>query len=485
MSFFDELYSKQNNNTAELNKKRNKIQSVLPEDYNWKKYQIIAETDWITALAYSNGASVEPNQYNPLIATYSNFLDIHLDSRFIPFLNVELITKKQEGLELIGLMEHSDDSYEGDYVEIRGSGFQLIYKGSPHYANYIYDQADLDAGAFDIDYAKMAYNAEITYTEDGSEWKMSGKLVYIGMIKNISMTPYGNQNRDIWRCEYDPIYSQGWDKITILSSTGFTAQVQKIEERWTPYDPVPPSPPYEYQNLTPSQVIISKSFGSEDSESFGFGVNTSVYKKISGNWVWQYNLDYPSVDSLTKTILTRDFSFRGYWVFWNPGSNRTIAVTPVDPPVYEEGWTKLELSNLPVDPYRYWSSIKLLRFPLPHPLPNLRTAVSEPSYHQHVLLKGFKSTELNPELFRLMLDGWLVFKGIANTSNVFKYPTYNDTYTKHISDPLVPADTYDVSESHTFQERTIYYTDEVEIQYKIKVSLINPYEFSARNNYDL
>ncbi len=482
MPFFDDLYSKQNNNTAELNKKRNKIQQVLPEDYNWKKNQVIAETDWFTTLAYSNGSSVEPNQYNPLIAIYSNFLDIHLDARFIPFLNIEIITKKQDGLELIGLMEHSDDSYEGDYVEVRGSGSQLIYKGTPHYANYIYDQSDLDAGAFDIDYTKNVYNGIITYSQGGDEWKIQGKLSAFTMTHNIDLSPRGNQNCDIWRCEYDPIYSQGWDKITILSNTGVTAQVQKIEVRWHQYDP-PPTPPNEYPEYTYSQVIISKSFGSEDNETFTF-TNANLYKKVGENWIYQGNGTY-IIDTSTATILTKEFSFRGYWVFWNPGSNRTVSVTPVDPPIYEEGWNKLELSNLPIDPYRYWSTIKLLRFPPPHPLPNLRIIVSEPAYHQQVLLKGFKSTELNPELFRLMIDGWLVFKGIANNSNIFKYPTYNDNYTKHISIPPEEDDSYDGSESHSFQDRTIYYTDEIEIQYKIKVSLINPYEFSARNNYDL
>lgn len=532
MSFFDDLYSKQNNLTSELNKKRNKIQQVLPEDYNWKKYNIIAETDWLTTLADVKGASSLANDYICLSTLISNYIDINLDARFIPFINVEIITKKQEGLELVGLLNYPAHSIDNDYVEILGNGAHLIYKGFPCPANHIYGPPD-SYTQFDLSYTKNAYRAEVTYTYAGSEWKILGPLAYLSVTEDVSLSPEGNQNTDEFLCAYNPSYGgSGWDKITILSSPGFTGQVHKLEHRWVAKDPPPANLKIiqgsggfywtgsvwtlnigeahiygsyidavnyinsntdpEFVNRFPytvnpeelqtsiSEIITTKSFAANNKDVFGFGVNSQVYKKIGDSWVWQYRIDWSVIDGSINPILTRSFTFEGYWIFWNPGSNRTIGI--VDLGYNEYGYKQYALENLPSGDNRYWNTIKFLLNSVMH----IRTnTYFETGWNQHVLLKGFKSDEIEPQTFRLLLDNYLVFKKLANDSNETSIQSYNDTYTKYISEPPNPTDSYDKVENHYLTTGTFYFTEDTNIQYKIKVSLINPYEFSARNNYDL
>ena len=483
MSKFNEINDKQNKITEQLNTKSNELKSILPEDYNWKKTNIIAETEWITGTTYPVGVVLQENQRLPGYVNLYTFLDFVLDKKFIPFLNVEVLTKNQEIAKLVGLVSFNYETLSPSYVEIWGNGGTLLYKGLPYPITHLYSQADLDADMFPINNTKPVYSAEIIYTDetDGFDYKITGTLSAFEGQKKVGLSPGGNQNLDIWITDYNPNYlsSKNYSKFSALSSSSYSSHGQKTEVRWTPS-----IPPYEFQiNTNFDDVAISQSFSFYDLQSY-FITTAQKFKKVGTDWVYQEAGDFYVVDSTNPfdgtIIISKTFTFVGYWVFYHSDTAYLIGVRDVFPITYENGTVKKELYNLPQDPFRYWSTITLKQNPTAPTV--ILTPGLESGYMQNALIKRFKTTDSNKDKYRIQIDGVLMFSLLADQAQPYFVPVYNDVYTKSGTEP---GDTYSKSENHSFLPYNNYRAGFVDVEYKIRITLINPYEFSARNNYGI
>jgi len=134
--------------------------------------------------------------------------------------------------------------------------------------------------------------------------------------------------------------------------------------------------------------------------------------------------------------------------------------------------------------YRIWNTIQFRRNPTGHPLSQIEFPITDASDKQHILLKRFKSDNVNKDAYRLQLQGKLVFKLLANnTTGSIIYPVYADVYTKSGTSP---GDTYNVTENHTLKTMTYYEPSAIpNVEYKIRVSILNPYDFGNKLNYDI
>jgi hypothetical protein len=222
-------------------------------------------------------------------------------------------------------------------------------------------------------------------------------------------------------------------------------------------------------------VLVTKSFTS-DMTLYRISEGAQ-YKKVSGEWVYQSGGTFIINDN---TVTSKTFTFQGYFLFWDTSTSYQLGVRDVFPIVYEGSSRKIELYNLPKDPFRNWTTIILKRYPDPYPLLTQATVFVN-GENQHALIKIFKTSDRDKDKYRLRIEGLLIYKALANKKQDINPAMYNDTYTKS---GTLPSSTYSASEIHTLKTLSYYRLDTgLEVEYKIRISLINPYEFSTRNNY--
>lgn len=473
---FNEIIDNQNEIENQLHLKTNVNKVPLNEDYNWKTEDTIKESDWITGTTVRVGQSTSANNFLPTYLSISKELDFILDPKFIPFINVEVLTKKQPDLELLGVVPYIHEFYESDYVEIYGDGSNLIYKGTPQLKDYIYDEDDLIAGNFTEDYAKKAYYATIEYTLGGDEYKIGGLISEIIMVVDAGLSGGGNQNLDTYYLNTAPtnLVEAGYMRFTDMTESSVTGDWKKTETR---YNTNPSPPPAEIPSTnTIGKTTASFNFDTHD-EYYTFYLGT-LYKKISGNWVLQGTGNY-TINSVSHTITSRTITLNGYWIFWGPESRYTIGVSNVVPPEPDGSLQKKEIYNLPPHPYRYWTTITFKRNQDPHPeVTSVNSVVA--GFETHQLIKLYKSTERAKDKYRLLVTGILAFKTLADQVSTSNIPVYNDVYTATGSNP---GDKYTPSYNHTLKETKYYRADFVDVEYKIRISILNPYDFSDRKNY--
>lgn len=180
---------------------------------------------------------------------------------------------------------------------------------------------------------------------------------------------------------------------------------------------------------------------------------------------------------MTQTITDRQFNILGYWLFWDDSTSYMVGVRDVYPLTGDGSFYKIELYNLPQNPFRNWDTIKLLRNPLPHPIMTPSTGVLAGD-KQHSLIKLWTSPYEQHEKYRVQIKGLLIFKSIADQPQELNYPVYNDIYGKS-------GITYVPTESHSLNTLYHYRSDWLDIEYKVRLTLVNPFSFSDRKNYDL
>ena len=208
------------------------------------------------------------------------------------------------------------------------------------------------------------------------------------------------------------------------------------------------------------------------------------YKKIGGIWVLQSAGDF-TVDTLSgDTITQREFNFVGYWIFYSSNTRYLFGIRDVSPEEEEGVYNKKELINLPEDPYRPWTTITFKRNT--EPRPEKTQAISYYASSQRII--NFRTLDAAISKYRLFLQGSLLFSAPATLINPSpaektsgdhrQVPEYNDTYSQSGS-------SYDDSENHTLKNRDFWGTAKQDLEYRIKIDIINPFYWKELRKYDI
>jgi hypothetical protein len=475
----EEINNKQNEIVNELHIKSQNFEHLFCEQYNNTASRTITETDWITTtpITYAGAKNTTYNRILPESINFTQNLDVHLDPKFLPYLHSELLIKAPVNVDLVGILSYIGELYEQDYCEVYGNG-NLIYKGYPYEIYHEYSQADLDAGMFQEDYTKKVYSGSIEYSYGGDDYLVQGRVVQIEMFDYLG-TGCGGGDYDYFYVSIDPGYigSNNYAKFHDLQSviTDMTGILYHVT-----FDTNPTPPPtciMTVPTVSESPKRLSWSFTGGNVDSYRIKLKTAVkYKKIGGVWVWQANGDF-TIDSSAVTITTQTFTFVGYWLFYSNDTRYLFGIRNKTPLSYEGIYRRKELYNLPVDPYRVWSNISFLRNPTGHPTIIPYNGLAIPINQQSVI-RLFKTTDSVKDYYRINMKGTFILSALSSVKTTQQVPVYNDTYYQSGS-------TYVALESHTLKDINSYTPANLPIEYKIRLTLSNPYEFSTRENYEL
>jgi hypothetical protein len=472
----EKLINNQNQISDNLKTKDQQLSEIFSDKYAIKLNSVIKESDWLTVTPIPFARNTEYNRILPESVTFNQSLDFNLDKKFLPFLKPEIIIKAEENIKLEGILPYIYQKYDRDYCEVYGGG-NLIYKGYPSVDIYHeYTQEDLDAGMFQEDYTKKIYSGGIYYTSGGSDYYIQGRVIKITMYDYLG-TGCGGRDYDVFDVIVDPGYfeSKNYAKFHDLQSntTDMTGLLYKIR-----YETNPSPPPACVQTTFfefPKRLQWSFTGSNVDVYKIKFK-EAEKWKKVGDTWIWQSFGDF-EIDSSGVTVTSRSFGFIGYWLFYSDDTRYLFGIRDKKPLSSEGIYRRKELYNLPVDPYRVWSTITLLRNNGDHP-----TVVNMDSFamsnNQQVLIKLFKTTDAVKDLYRMKIKGTFILSALSSVKSTQQVPVYNDTYYQSGS-------SYVASENHTLKDIAYYSPANLPVQYQIRLRLINPYEASDRQNYEI
>jgi hypothetical protein len=474
---FEQINDNQNKISDNLQKKDQKLSQIFSDKYSSKLNNLIQETDWITATPIAIAQNTEYGRILPEAVTFNQNLTFNADKKFLPFLQPEVIIKSGENINLQGLLSYIYQGYEQDYCEVYGDG-NLIYKGYPYEIYHEYSQADLDAGMFQEDYTKKVYSCSIEYSYGGDDYLVQGRVVQIEMFDYLG-TGCGGGDYDYFYVSIDPGYvgSNNYAKFHDLQPiiTDMTGILYHVTFDTNPSPP--PSCLMTTPTISESPKRLSWSFTGGNVDSYRIKLKSaSKYKKVAGEWVSQGYGEY-TIDSSAVTITTQSFTFVGYWLFYSDDTRYLFGIRNKTPLSYEGIYRRKELYNLPVDPYRVWSNITFLRNNDEHPIVVSVDSLAM-SDKQQAIIKLFKTTDVTKDLYRMNVKGTFILSALSSVKTTQQVPVYNDTYSQSGS-------SYVASESHTLKDIVYYAPANLPVQYKIRLMLINPYESSDRQNYEI
>lgn len=474
------INNQQNKIISDLNVKNQTPKPLLIDNYNWRNHSVIDETEWVTQIPTYSSAdkSGTKNEMMPQYITLNSDFNVVVPKKFLPFLKLNILTKTPPELSLVGMLAYNRSTYEADYVEVYGNSIDednLIYKGSPRPIYYLHTLLDLAAGKFLESNTKKVYRGVITYTEGGSEYKIDGTLIKALIRTDAGLSPGGNQNYDDWDAYIDPSYgaSNNYSKILDIDSTSIHAISVKYPYRWE----TNPSPPPTEILYTPTGIPnqeIEVDFADTIRQSFKVKL-ASKYKKVGANWVYQSSGDF-TADSEDVTLLTYNFYFSGYWLFYEPTTKYLFGIRDCDPIVIEGSFNKKELYNLPIDPDRDWTRIIFTRNPAGHPITYTAAYLAKSNYQIGVI--NVYPSATNPDHYLIKVDGTIQFQSPALEHTRIQYPLYYDVYNQD-------ATTYVPTENHSLKDVWYYQGTNKAVDYKLQLVLINPLDADDRKNYEL
>ncbi len=545
MKKLEKVNLNQNSIEIKINKRENEITNLLLDHYNWKSNFVLKESAWITGVPFTYGRVTTPDQFVSATVDINQFLDFNLDHKFIPFINVEVMTKNPEGIESVGFFEYNREILEGDYVEVYGDSTNLIYKGQSFFYNGYLIKARLYRGDFQESFTKTHYVADVFFTRGGDEWRLkyfttAATLVEFGIYYDtvvhhgvdFQTTVFSQCNSTSAPTNTDKIveitsdsitlkgtlvtwvdtptsdtfivaYPGSWYSTSLIPSDGessitsVTVNGGGCSWEFTGLNSVRVTSPtnigdtivvnYKYMaaNSVPNQTI-TKNWVDIDDFAFEQYNGSILYKKVGGVWVSQSAES--SFDSrYSDTVVTvHVFSFQGYWLYWDDNTIDLVSIVDASPVVDEGDFHKKILSNLPVDTdppgdpvHRKWNTIKFLRNPEGHPSAQVEYPVEDAGNKEYIILKRFKSDNVNKNKYRLQLQGKLVFKLLADsTSSFLEYPIYAHTYVKNATTYYNPNSSFSLKNGTYYEPSVI-----PNIEYKIRVSLLNPWDFGTKGNF--
>ncbi len=479
------IWKNNKNVIRDLSNKENEITQFFMDKNNLQKIKTLYDSGWVatTPTASSAVRNATPGELLPERVLLNSYYDFNIPEHFLPFVNVSVMTKTVPEVSFLGVFPFTVEGYDNDYIEVKGNGSNLIYAGYPRSVYYEYDESDLADEMFQESYTKKVYRAVIYYTSGGNEYKVDGRLIKTTVRENGSVVG-GNQEYDEWQVRIDSGYTGylNYSEYHNLDETEIDCTARKREVRYN----VNPSPPPDYlQQVTLDDnggagYRVTKNWSSVDRE-YHLIKNATLYKKIDGSWANQGTGDY-TIDTLSGHVITeRSFQFVGYWLFYSSTRNTLFGTQEVSPTVEEGIYNKIELANLPEDADRIWTTITLKRNP--EPRPEKTQAVSYYASSQRII--NFKRFE---DKYRLYLQGYLVFSAPSTVINPppaektsgdhRQVPEYNDTYSQN-------ATSYTASESHTLKNRDFWGTAKQDLEYRIKIDIINPFYWKELKNYDV
>ena len=478
----------------ELKIKENEVRRFFTDRYKFKQQKNIYDSGWIAKapVASDSVRNVTIGQALSETVILDEAIDITIPENMLPFINISLMTKTIPEVQAMGFMSYFQEGWQADnYVEIYGNG-SLIYKGSSPVVYQKHSQSSLDNGDFQESYTKKVYNATIEYTNMGAEYKIVGTLNKVIIRKNTGTGCGGGQEYDEWICSIDPGYvdSKNYAKFFDVDSTMIDFNTQKKEVRWITNPHCPPGDPCTQTSLLYDNggigYHVMKTFASADREYHKM-TSATKYKKIGGNWVSQGSGNFEIDTEIGHVITLRSFSFSGYWLFYSPDTYYLFGIKDVVPREYEGVNKKKELSNLPQDPNRYWDYILFKRNPGTYP-GKTQALVNSVGRKQTLFFRTSKSTEI-VERYKLFIQGTIVFSALSSVKNPppaqktsgddRQVVEYSDTY---INEKQSGA-CYLPSENHTLKNRNYFGSAKEDIEYRIKIDLVNPLYWKEIRKY--
>jgi len=482
---FNKLWYDSLSTERELFQKMNDIFIFFNENNQIKKILNLYDSDWIASTPTNSFLTrVTKDEVLPESILYDTYIDIEIPEIFLPYLNIDVLAKTIPETQCVGTLPYIWETYEQDYFEVYGNGSNLIYKGFPHDAYYFYSEDELDDGQFQENYAKKVYRAVIYYSQSGEDYYVDGTLIQTGVDKN-GVLKEGNQEYDEWEAMIDPGYISflNYSKYHNIDNTevDFTTRLKEVR-----FVENPSPPPNYFQQITTydnggTGFRVTKKWADMDRE-YHKVTTANKFKKVGENWVFQASGDFTIDTGNSQLITDRAFSLKGYWLFYSQQTRYLFGIRDVSPVITEGVYNKKELINLPKDPYRYWNYILFKRNPGDKPekvqVPNVISGSK-----QYVFYKKEKNK------YRIFLKGKLILSAKADLINPppaqktngdhRQVPEYNDTYSQQ-------GDSYAITiEQHTLKNRDFWGSANKDMQYKIKIDIINPLYWEVKNRYDI
>ena len=161
----------------DLKHKSQELNPIFVDEYFNKKQIILQETDWITVTPNAYEFSMTQNQPLPAYIDFSQFLDIIIPQNFLPFIDVQLISKTPDNLKFTGIMPYNHLEFIGDVVEVYGNGSTLIYKGGLPQMGQIFQLIGLEFGINPAHTVKI-WVGEVYYNDGPIEYKVFGHVPF-------------------------------------------------------------------------------------------------------------------------------------------------------------------------------------------------------------------------------------------------------------------------------------------------------------------
>jgi hypothetical protein len=434
---FEKLWTTIVDNREEIDRKTNQLLHWLALPEYQKSQVVLYESEW-TPYATTINSSLQTTSKEDLLPTYINcgFSQvISIPETFLPFIDVQLITKKNPLIKFSSLAEYITSTWVGNYYECYGNGSTLIYKGRYnsvtfrefYVENGLRTHEELQKGNFLISLTKKFWETTCYYSIGGNEYKAKGTITIIryepSYVRRCSPVPgNGYFNAETYFISMSNI------NITAYFGSGITETVPIVDA---------------------STIIRVKGY---------------IYQKIGGIWT-QIGI---TVDIVGNTIsaITNIFNtftaspgdFSGYMLFLSTDyKTRFFIETSTDTPYFFP-------PNIPFPlPYIYLTW-KFNPSSYPYKLessPQIITSTQNLSFFKHYI--DFYRVSFSSKLYYLQKA-----TEIANTTIFDKF---NDTYNG-------VGNTYVLTiQSHTTETTYRYRPLSTDVEIKYKIIFFNPLYF--------
>lgn len=464
-----QTFHRNNKNINSLEVKRNIINNFFKEKQKIKSIKTLFESEWIatTPTATASVRNITKGKDLAELVSIEFEEEITILEEILPFINVDIMVKTPPDSEPVGFLEYDQETFESDFVEVRGDT-NLIYQGIPRPLKFQHDEDALDDGDFQRDYAKKVFTAAIEYTDGADEYRVVGTLIRIRMIDDLG-TGCNNQDFDTYDCfvDVDFVGSKNYAEFLELESNSANMIVQKEESRFTTNSSPPPDCIQNDTVIDEQEITFPFTGGAIDRYLIRMFPATR-FKKVGGSFVLDTTGDF-EIDSDAVTVTSRSFQFVGYWLFYSDNKDFFFGVD-------EDGEGELELKNLPTNPDQPWNQITFKLNQEPHPEALAATVTQTGSRKQLFFRKNAPSTF---NTYKVFLTDTLVLKAPSSLiSDTEIFDVFDDVYNKDSTD-------YTRVESHSTKTENIYVSKKHDIEYKIKITVKNPFYWEELRRYKI
>jgi len=403
----------------DLKHKSQELNSIFVDEYFNKKPVVLEESAWITATPESYEYSLSQGALLPLYVDFVQDFDLTIPENYLPFIDIQLITKTPADIELAGVVPFNHLSFLGDVIEIWGNGSTLIYKGGFPKIGQIFQLIGLENG-INPDHAIKIWVGETHFMDGVLEYKM-------------------------------------WGHVPSLLHPDASSHVYVVTDTYN-------SPAILYKKI--GGVWVSQGYQTRWFFPPGTGIISETYVE-NGYWCvyepWSFRENLATVYAFNETPLVADGIFYKMILASFPGYGYDPGIPPAPDPRY---WDTVVLKRNP-DVYEPFSESTIMAGNRQQSLFKVFKSTDTIKEKYRLNVKGkivFKGNAITPST----LD-------IPKYNDVYTKEVYNpldNTRTYYRS-----------SYNHTLTGIPRYAPLTPNIEYKIKVVLTNPHDYANRSDY--